>query len=170
MRKRIGDCGGFGAALALALSACSQAPAPDTTTEVTHEFNAAVDKVFNPSDHKGGTLKLAVSEDWDSVDPGDTYYGMSWNILRLYSRSLVMFKPGPGKAGLELTPDLAESLGVVSDGGKTWTYKLRAGVKYEDGTPITSKDVKYAVMRAIDSDRHPQAGRRPASAATCRPT
>ena len=58
-----------------------------------------------------------------------------------------MFKPEPGAAGNELTPDLAEALGVPSDGGKTWTYKLRSGVKYEDGTAITSKDVKYAVAR-----------------------
>jgi peptide/nickel transport system substrate-binding protein len=63
-----------------------------------------------------------------------------------------MFKPEPGAAGNQLTPDLAEGMGVPSDGGKTWTYKLRAGLKYEDGTAITSKDVKYAVLRSLDKD------------------
>jgi peptide/nickel transport system substrate-binding protein len=149
MRKRLVGVVASAAALILAVSACQSTPT--TPTPVTPEFNAAVGKVFNPSDHKGGTLKMAISEDWDSVDTGDTYYGLSWNLLRLYSRSLVMFKAEPGAAGNELTPDLAEALGVPSDGGKTWTYKLRSGVKYEDGTPVTSKDVKYAVMRAIDS-------------------
>jgi peptide/nickel transport system substrate-binding protein len=149
MRKRLVGVVAAASTLALALSACqSQGTTP---TPVTEAFNAAVGQVFNPSDHKGGTIKMAISEDWDSVDTGDTYYGLSWNLLRLYSRSLVMFKPAPGGAGLELVPDLAESLGVSSDGAKTWTYKLRSGVKYEDGTPVTSKDVKYAVMRAIDT-------------------
>jgi peptide/nickel transport system substrate-binding protein len=58
------------------------------------------------------------------------------------------FQPGPGAKGNTLVPDLAASKGVPSDGGKTWTYKLRSGLKYQDGTPITSKDVKYAVERS----------------------
>jgi peptide/nickel transport system substrate-binding protein len=58
------------------------------------------------------------------------------------------FEPGPGSKGNTLVPDLAASKGVSSDGGKTWTYKLRSGLKYQDGTPITSKDVKYAVERS----------------------
>ena len=61
------------------------------------EFNAAIGKVFNPSDKKGGTLKMANSGDWDSLDPGDTYYGYSWNFGRIYGRTLVMFKPAPGE-------------------------------------------------------------------------
>ncbi len=115
-------------------------------------YNAAVDKVVNPSDAKGGTLRMAISDDWDSVDPGDTYYGFAWNFARLYARALTTFKPAPGQAGTEIVPDLAESLGKSSDGGKTWTYTLRKGLKYEDGTPITSKDVKYAVARSLDKE------------------
>ena len=55
----------------------------------------------------------------------------------------------------QLTPDLAESLGTPSDGAKTWTYKLKQGIKFEDGTPVTSKDVKYAVERSLDKTTFP---------------
>jgi peptide/nickel transport system substrate-binding protein len=119
------------------------------------EYNAAVGKVFNPSDQKGGTLRMAVTENWDSTDPGDTYYALSWNFIRNYGRSLVVFKSAPGKAGAELVPDLAESLGVSSDNAKTWTYKIRKGIKFDDGTPVTSKDVKYGVARSLDKTTFP---------------
>ncbi|MFD0471672.1 ABC transporter substrate-binding protein [Nonomuraea thailandensis] len=74
----------------------------------------------------------------------------SRNMVRLYGRSLTMFRPAAGQAGTEIVPDLAESLGRSGDGGRTWTYRLRQGVKYQDGTPITSQDVKYAVLRSMD--------------------
>jgi peptide/nickel transport system substrate-binding protein len=140
-------------ALALGLAACGGGTDDNNNTDgnnATPAFDAALTKVFNPSDKKGGTLKFAISEDWDSVDPGDTYYGLSWNLLRIYGRTLTTFKPVPGKGSQELVGDLAEGLGTPSEGGKTWTYKLRQGVKFEDGTPITSKDVKYAVLRTVD--------------------
>jgi peptide/nickel transport system substrate-binding protein len=111
--------------------------------------------IRNPSDAKGGTLRYANSGDWDSLDPADTYYAYSWNFARLYGRSLVTFKPAPGPQGATLVPDLAESLGRSSDGAKTWTYTLRPGVRFEDGTPVTSKDVKYAVERSLDKTTFP---------------
>jgi peptide/nickel transport system substrate-binding protein len=49
-----------------------------------------------------------------------------------------------------LVPGLATSLGTPSNGNKTWTYHLKSGVKFEDGTPVTSADVKYAVERTFD--------------------
>lgn len=111
-------------------------------------FNAGVNEVVNTSDKKGGTLKLASSDDFDSPDPGNTYYAFSQNIARQYGRALTTFKPGAGKDSLEVVPDLATDLGTPSEDGKTWTYKLRTGVKYDDGTTVTSKDVKYAVERS----------------------
>jgi peptide/nickel transport system substrate-binding protein len=111
--------------------------------------------IHNPSDAKGGTLRYANSGDWDSLDPADTYYAYTWNFARLYGRPLVTFKPAPGAQGATLVPDLAESLGRSSDGAKTWTYMLRPGVRFEDGTPVTSKDVKYAVERSLDKTTFP---------------
>jgi peptide/nickel transport system substrate-binding protein len=107
-----------------------------------------VKEVVNKSDKKGGTLKLAHSDDFDSPDPGNTYYAMAQNFARLYGRGLTTFAPAAGDASLKVVPDLATDLGQASDGGKTWTYKLRTGVKYDDGTTVTSKDVKYAVERS----------------------
>ena len=64
---------------------------------------------------------------------------------------LTFIKDTPGEE-LSVQPDLAESLGTSSDGGKTWTYKLREGLKYEDGKPITAADVKYGVQRSFAQD------------------
>ncbi|MDQ4009270.1 MAG: ABC transporter substrate-binding protein [Actinomycetota bacterium] len=111
--------------------------------------------IHNPSDATGGTLRFANSGDWDSLDPADTYYAYTFNFIRNYGRALLMFKPAPGQQGATLVPDLAESLGRSSDGAKTWTYTLRQGVKFEDGTPVSSKDVKYAVERSLDKATFP---------------
>jgi peptide/nickel transport system substrate-binding protein len=119
------------------------------------EQATTVDGVHNPSTVKGGTLRMAIAGDWDSLDGADTYYAFSWNFARLYGRSLTMFKSAPGKEGATLVPDLAESMGTPSPDAKTWTYTLRQGVKFEDGTPVTSKDVKYAVERTLDKTTFP---------------
>ena len=142
-----------GAVLALSMSACSGGSTTSTSTtggSSAAAQNAGVGKVFQPSTTKGGTLRFGMPGDWDSVDPGDTYYGLSWNFLRNYARTLTVFKAGPGAP--TVVPDLATTLGVPSDNAKTWTYKLRDGLKYEDGTPITSADVKYGVARQLDKD------------------
>ncbi|MBW8738559.1 MAG: ABC transporter substrate-binding protein [Streptomyces turgidiscabies] len=132
----------------LVLAGCSKADDGKTNGTKAAGANAATKGVVNVSDKKGGTVTYELSDVPDSFDPGNTYYGYMFNFSRLYARSLMTFKPGPGEKGNELVPDLAESAGVPSDGGKTWTYKLRSGLKYQDGTPITSKDVKYAVERS----------------------
>ncbi|MFK0154442.1 ABC transporter substrate-binding protein [Streptomyces sp. NPDC090493] len=110
--------------------------------------NAATKGVVNASDKKGGTVTYELSDVPDSFDPGNTYYAYMYNFSRLYARPLMTFEPAAGSKGNTLVPDLAAGKGVSSDGGKTWTYKLRSGLKYQDGTAITSKDVKYAVERS----------------------
>ena len=138
----------------LTLAACGGGDGGNggTTAQGEAAYNAAITKVVNPSDKTGGTVKYVMSDAPDSVDPGDTYYAYMWNFSRNYARPLVTFKTKPGKEGLEIVPDLAESLGKASSDGKTWTYKLKSGIKYEDGTPVTSKDVKYAIARSNFTD------------------
>ncbi|NUP21153.1 MAG: ABC transporter substrate-binding protein [Streptomyces sp.] len=116
-------------------------------------FDAANNKVAQASlAKKGGTLKFAGAQDADSWDTTRGYYGFMWNFSRYYSRQLVTGKTEPGKTGAELTPDLATGLAKVSDDGKTYTYTLREGSTWEDGKPITSKDIKYGIERVWAQD------------------
>ncbi|WP_369262399.1 ABC transporter substrate-binding protein [Streptomyces sp. R35] len=134
----------------LLLAGCSKADDNSNKNDNTKSAgaNAATKDVVNASTKKGGTVTYELSDVPDSFDPGNTYYAYMYNFSRLYARPLMTFQPGAGEKGNTLVPDLAASKGVPSDGGKTWTYKLRSGLKYQDGSAITSKDVKYAVERS----------------------
>ncbi len=156
MKRRPAALVAAAAVAALGLAACSNSgsgSSASSSSGATPVKDAGIGKVFNASTQKGGTLRFGITEDWDSVDTGDTYYGLSWNLLRNYARTLTVFKSTP--KGAVLVPDLATSLGTSSDGAKTWTYTLRDGLKFQDGTPITSSDVKYAVARQLDKNTFP---------------
>jgi peptide/nickel transport system substrate-binding protein len=141
----------LGAAAALALAACggSSGSSGGGSGSGGAGYNAAVTSVVNPSSHKGGTLTFGDSSTPDSMDPGNTYYAFMWDVTRLYTMPLMTYKSCPGKCGLQVVPDLATGPGVVSDNGLTWTYHIQPDVKYEDGTTVTSTDVKYAVERTF---------------------
>jgi peptide/nickel transport system substrate-binding protein len=111
-------------------------------------FNAALTGTVAPSAVEGGVLRYVRTDDFDSLDFGNTYYAYSWNFLRLLGHTITTFAPAPGAPGREVVPDLAEDLGVTEDGGRTWTYRLRQGLRFEDGSPVTAHDVRYAVERS----------------------
>jgi peptide/nickel transport system substrate-binding protein len=117
-------------------------------------MNAGATVPRSPSDLTGGTLRV-VTSGVDSLDPARSYSPSVWNVMRLYTRQLVTFAPAAGQAGARLVPDLATSLGRTRDGGRTWTYTLRSGLRWEDGTALTSRDVKYGIERLFASDLLP---------------
>ena len=158
-KKRLLAVTAAAAVTALGLAACSGSSggSNNAATTTTAAFDAANGKIFNPSDKKGGTITMADEGEPDSTDPGDSYYGYTWDLMRLYGRGLVMFDVAPGDGSSKLSGDLADGLGKPSDNAKTWTYKLKSGLKFEDGTAITSKDIKYAITRTLDKDIFPDA-------------
>ncbi|MET8971914.1 ABC transporter substrate-binding protein [Streptomyces hydrogenans] len=119
------------------------------TPTSTGGYNAAVGKVVNASDRKGGTLRLVSGQDADSWDPARSYAGWVWNVQRLYTRTLMTYAAEPGEKGLSVVPDLAAAQPEVSSDGRTYTFRLRPGLKFEDGTPITAADVKYGIERTF---------------------
>jgi peptide/nickel transport system substrate-binding protein len=96
---------------------------------------------------KGGTLTILASSTEINWDPAKSQ-GLATTSLGLVERRLTTWAVQPGKPAT-VVPDLATSTGAVSDGGATWTYTLKDGIEFEDGTPITSADVKYGVERSF---------------------
>nr|WSX73911.1 ABC transporter substrate-binding protein [Streptomyces sp. NBC_00899]WSX80024.1 ABC transporter substrate-binding protein [Streptomyces sp. NBC_00899] len=114
-------------------------------------YGGGLDGVVKPSVKTGGTLQLAASTTEEGMlDPARTYSQPSWNLQRLYLRKLVDYAPMPGPAGRKLMPDLATDTGRVSSDGYTWTFTLKSGLTYEDGSPIRSQDIKYGIERTFD--------------------
>jgi len=112
--------------------------------------DAGVTGVRAPSTARGGTLRVVAGE-IDSLDPQRSYLPGVWNLMRLYTRTLVTYSSRPGHTG-SLVPDLATGLGSSPDGGQTWKFTLRPGVSFSTGRAITSRDVKYGIERSFASD------------------
>jgi peptide/nickel transport system substrate-binding protein len=135
-------------ASALAVAACGSGRT--TGPASSGSFNAGVGSVVRPSSARGGTIVYDNTSAPDSTDPGNTYYAFNLNFTRLYATPLTTYRSCPGSCGEQIVPALATALGTPSDGNRTWTFHLKSGVKFEDGTPVTSADVKYAVERTFD--------------------
>jgi len=151
MKKKALAAIAVAASVTLVLSACGGSGSDGNSKTSAGGYNAAADSIVNPSTKTGGTLKLAATSDCDSWDPQRTYYGWCWNMQRLFTRSLVGYSKVNGTK-FELAPDLATSLGEHNADFTTWTYKLKSGLKFSNGAPITPKDVKWGVERLFATD------------------
>jgi peptide/nickel transport system substrate-binding protein len=86
---------------------------------------------------RGGTFVTMGHQDISSLSPDDAGPTV-WYVL-IYNIHEALLKVDEN---YKLVPVLAESYQIAPD-GKTWTFKLRKGVKWHDGQPFTSADVKY---------------------------
>jgi peptide/nickel transport system substrate-binding protein len=108
----------------------SDAPAPDV-----------------PGAKNGGVITDLSPSDFQSIDPAQISTTNEVILSDLLYRTLTASRE-TGTGGLEVVGDLATNAGESTDGGRTWTYTLRAGLKYEDGRPITARDVAYGLARS----------------------
>ncbi|MGC5013994.1 ABC transporter substrate-binding protein [Streptosporangium sp. DT93] len=97
---------------------------------------------------KGGTVTMMDRDDFSHMDPAQLYVNTETNFSLLINRGLTGYKR-VAKGDYKLVGDLATDTGTASDGGKTWTFTLKDGVKWQDGTPITSEDVKWSMERTF---------------------
>ena len=85
----------------------------------------------------------------DSYDPVLMQTVQAFQPLKTVYTGLLAFKDETGKAGTELIPGLAEDLPDVSSDKKTYTFQLRKGLKYSDGTPVKASDFEVAIKRLL---------------------
>ncbi|MGN0065341.1 MAG: ABC transporter substrate-binding protein [Nocardioides sp.] len=103
---------------------------------------------------KGGTLTVLQHFPYESVDPQRIYYGVELaHFRRLLYRGLLAFPMDEdNEVGTTPVPDLATDTGTSSEGGKVWSFTLKDGVKWEDGSDITCEDVQYGTSRVFAND------------------
>jgi peptide/nickel transport system substrate-binding protein len=81
-----------------------------------------------------------------SLDPDQAYNQLDVSVLHLISGNLFEFRRGG-----EIVPGLAESATASAD-GLSWTFTLRPNLKFSDGTPLTSEDVKATFDRIMGDE------------------
>ncbi|WP_269853377.1 ABC transporter substrate-binding protein [Streptomyces sp. RPT161] len=99
--------------------------------------------------HRGGTLTILNQDPQDRFDPAREYTSGGGNVPSLVFRTLTTRARVNGAPGTKVVPDLATDTGTPSKDATVWTYHLKDGLKYEDGSPITSGDIKYGIERSF---------------------
>jgi YVTN family beta-propeller protein len=104
----------------------------------------------SPTRHRGGTLVALQNSQFGSLDP--TNPGSTASVWTLYMTNdgLVAFKRVGGSDGAQIVPDLAVSVPTPADGGLTYTFQLRRGIRYSDGQPVKPEDFRRAIERDLE--------------------
>jgi len=122
------------AAAILALTACQVAPVPGVATPTPTPAGSA---------EVGGTFRVALTADPATLDPWNANDANALLVTRQIFETLVDYEPG----GFKIVPKLAESWSVSPD-GRSWTFALRRGVKFHDGTDLDAAAVVLNFDRA----------------------
>ena len=96
----------------------------------------------------GGTITVLMLNDFEHLDPAQNYVNTQQVAALLFQRTLTAFHE-KADGSFDLVGDLATSPGSTPDSGRTWTFTLRDSLMYEDGTPITSRDIAYGIARSF---------------------
>jgi oligopeptide transport system substrate-binding protein len=102
----------------------------------------------------GGTLRFAVSDQVRTLDPTIGYDEVGTFMLHSLFDTLVDFAPAGGQASFQIVSRLARSF-VISPDGRGYTFELRPGITYSDGTPITAAHFKYSLERTLGAPDSP---------------
>jgi YVTN family beta-propeller protein len=127
-----------------------------------------VTTLIHPARHHGGTIHLA-GQDPGSLDPNYLDSPIQVSLLNDVYDGLVGFRHATGADGTAIVPNLATSIPSPTNGGRTYTFQLRNGIRWSTGKPATVYDVRRGLQRAIATGNNPLQ-QQIVGAAACRPT
>jgi peptide/nickel transport system substrate-binding protein len=111
---------------------------------------SATKKAGSAEANKGGTLRINMHDaDFDFVDPQLAYRTDDWAMIYTTSMPLIGFPEKAGAAGAQLEPVAATAFPTVSKDGKTYTFHIRPGLKFSDGSPVTAAAYQRAWERIL---------------------
>ena len=90
--------------------------------------------------HKGGTFTILANSSFGVADPAQNYTLEEWQLLINTHDGLTQFKRVGGTEGTKIVPDLATALPTPTDGGKTYVFHIRSGIKFSNGTTMKPSD------------------------------
>ena len=90
--------------------------------------------------HTGGTFTILANSSFGVADPAQNYTLEEWQLLINTHDGLTQFKRVGGAEGTKIVPDLATALPTPTDGGKTYVFHIRPGIKFSDGTTLKPSD------------------------------
>jgi peptide/nickel transport system substrate-binding protein len=137
-------CGAVGVLAACSSSATSTGSSPQSSSTGSATSSASTGGT------NGGTITIDAGTPPLSADPGLDFTTQGNELYSVVDTALLTFARGvPGVGGSKIIPGLAKALPTVSNGGKTYTFMLRPGLHYSNGTAIKASDVTYALERDI---------------------
>jgi len=101
---------------------------------------------------EGGEVAGTVTSFPDYLDPQLSYTLEGWEAINDVYIPLLTYQSGSGEESTKVVPGLADSMPDISADGKTYTFTLRKGMKYSDGTPIKASDFPYSIERLFKLD------------------
>ncbi|WAX94348.1 ABC transporter substrate-binding protein [Aminobacter sp. NyZ550] len=107
--------------------------------------SASAQETLDPKAKQGGAITITYKDDVATLDPAIGYDWQNWSMIKSLFDGLMDYEPGT----TTLRPELAESYEISPD-GKTFTFKLRKGVKFHNGREMTADDVKYSLDRVTN--------------------
>src|SRR3954453_146520 len=100
----------------------------------------------------GGGFGVGLSTDIDYIDPQLDYLSSGWEIQYAVGCKLFNYPDRPGDAGSQLTPEAAVVSPIVSRDGKTYTFKVRPGMKFSTGENVTAASFANAINRVASQE------------------
>jgi ABC-type oligopeptide transport system substrate-binding subunit len=98
----------------------------------------------------GGTLRVDLTSDFDFIDPALDYYSHGWQLQYATTCKLLNFPDKEASAGgTRISPDAAAALPAVSKNGKTYTFTVKSGLKFADGSAVGAANFAYAFNRDL---------------------
>ncbi len=116
-------------ALAVVVAGCSSNPAPSSSSSTS-----------TTSAHAGGTFTILANSAFGVADPAQNYTLEEWQLLINSHDGLVGFSHVGGLPGTKIVPDLATSIPTPTNGGKTYVFNIRRGIKFSNGATLKPSD------------------------------
>ena len=112
------------------------------------------------TDHHGGVLTVIVANEFwfpagfNTFDPAIQNSEWHSRLAAMTNDGLVGFRRAGGSHGAEIVPDLATTMPTRTDGGLTYTFHLRKGLRYSTGAPVLAGDIRRGIERTIVHRHH----------------